>query len=171
MARESRRVRRMKRHYARNKKSVTLNIVALIDIFTVMLFFLIMYTDTSTEIVPIGKNIKLPESISDQIPKENILIVVNMSEIVIQGVKIAQTQTVLDSKETIIPAVLSELNRQKDSLRARKMSDENIHNYGVTIMGDKEISYQLLKKVMTTAGEAEFSNISLAVVQKKLGQE
>ena len=169
MARESRRVKRMKRHYARNKKSVSLNIVALIDIFTVMLFFLIMYTDASTEIVPINKSIKLPESISDQIPKENILIVVNTTEITIQGMTVADTRTLNDTKQTIIDPVLKELNRQKDILRSKNMTDEDIRKYGITIMGDKEISFQLLKRIMTTAGEADFSNISLAVLQKSLG--
>jgi len=36
----------------------------------------------------------------------------------------------------------------------------------VTIMGDKEIPYSLLKKVMATCTSADYGKISLAVMQK-----
>lgn len=167
MAKESRRVRRMQRHYERNKRVATLNIVALIDIFTVMLFFLLMYTDASSEIVPIGKNIKLPESISDQATKDNILVVVNTQEILVQGKPVANTAAVLANPEVVVAGILQELRAAKAGLKARGLSDKEVSEHGVTIMGDKEISYALLKKIMATVGEAEFVNISLAVIQKQ----
>jgi biopolymer transport protein ExbD len=36
----------------------------------------------------------------------------------------------------------------------------------VTILGDKDIPYRLLKKVMATCTESEYGRISLAVLQK-----
>ena len=36
----------------------------------------------------------------------------------------------------------------------------------VTIMGDKDIPYQLLRKVMLTCARADFADVSFAVRQK-----
>ena len=39
-----------------------------------------------------------------------------------------------------------------------------------TIMGDKQVPYKILKKVMASCTEAGFARISLAVLQKPLGE-
>jgi len=48
------------------------------------------------------------------------------------------------------------------SFKSKKLIDKK----GVTIMGDKDIPYALLKKIMLTCAGAEFTNLSFAVVQK-----
>ncbi|MFX8620482.1 biopolymer transporter ExbD, partial [Acinetobacter baumannii] len=66
MAHMSLRERRMKRA-ARQKKGMTLNIVSLIDIFTVLVFFLLL-NSTELELLPEAKNIHLPESVAEAKP-------------------------------------------------------------------------------------------------------
>ncbi len=44
--------------------------------------------------------------------------------------------------------------------------EEKIANREVTIMADKELPYQLLKKVMATSTAANYGQLSLAVLQK-----
>ncbi|MEJ2362362.1 MAG: hypothetical protein P8Z75_13220 [Gammaproteobacteria bacterium] len=39
---ESHRTRRMERHHKRNKKTATLNMVSMMDIFTILVFFLLV---------------------------------------------------------------------------------------------------------------------------------
>ena len=48
---------------------------------------------------------------------------------------------------------------------------EDVASREVTIMGDKEIPYQLLKKVMATCTEADYGRLSLAVLQKASGEQ
>ncbi|MEM7610281.1 MAG: biopolymer transporter ExbD, partial [Pseudomonadota bacterium] len=48
----------------------------------------------------------------------------------------------------------------------RKAANQDIAQREVTIMGDKDISYRLLKKVMATCTDADYGQISLAVLQK-----
>jgi biopolymer transport protein ExbD len=49
-----------------------------------------------------------------------------------------------------------------------KSGPNNILDEGVTIMGDKEIPYIVLKRIMMTCASANFSNISLAVSRKAI---
>ncbi len=155
----SRRARRMNQHHARNKsKSATLNMVSLMDIFTILVFFLLVNA-TSAEILPSQKDITLPDSTSEKLPLQNLVIAVDSSNIRLQGTIVTSVKNAMKTSQTIRPLF--------DALRARAGTSKNIvDKRGVTIMGDKKIPYQLLKKIMLTCAGAEYTNISFAVNQK-----
>ncbi len=162
----SRRAKRMSRHHARTKRSASLNMVSLMDIFTILVFFLLV-SSSSVQDLPNAKQIKLPESVSDQLPKETVVIVVGAENIVVQGRKIALVADVMRSKSTEIKSLKDELLR----LTARKVRTQTVDGKPVlrevTIMGDKKIPFALLKKIMLTCTKASYSNISLAVLRKR----
>ena len=81
---ESRRSLRMQRHHKRNKQAASLNMVSLMDIFTILVFFLLV-SATDQEAMPTMKDIKLPEATSEAKPKTNIVILVSNDMISIQG--------------------------------------------------------------------------------------
>ncbi len=155
----SRRARRMNQHHARNKsKSATLNMVSLMDIFTILVFFLLVNA-TSAEILPSQKDITLPDSTSEKLPLQNLVIAVDSRDIRLQGTVVISVKDAMKASQTIRPLF--------DSLRARAASSKNVvDKKGVTIMGDKKIPYHLLKKIMLTCAGAEYTNISFAVNQK-----
>ena len=64
-----------------------------------------------------------------------------------------------------IPELREALMSQNDRVLRREAQDD-IAGREVTIMGDKEIPYRLLKKVMATCTESDYGQISLAVLQK-----
>jgi biopolymer transport protein ExbD len=156
----SRRAQRMKQHHARAKKnSATLNMVSLMDIFTILVFFLLVNA-TSAEVLPSPRDITLPDSVSEKIPLRNLVIAVNEEDIRIQGrFVISVKQAMSSNKKTIKPLF--------DALKIKAASVKDITDKkGVTIMGDKEIPFKLLKKIMLTCAGAEYTNISFAVNQK-----
>ncbi|MDH5611426.1 MAG: biopolymer transporter ExbD [Gammaproteobacteria bacterium] len=159
---ESRRIKRMKRHHARGAdKNASLNMVSLMDIFTILVFFLLV-SAASTDILPTPKNIRLPRSTADALPKENIVIIVGENKILLQGKEVSDMKSVIDSKNLMIMPLFNELNQLAGSNELEKNKDL-ITNKGVTILGDKEIPYALLKKIMLTCSAAKFVNISFAV--------
>lgn len=162
---ESHRTLRMARHHKRNKKTASLNMVSMMDIFTILVFFLLVSAGDQQSL-PSLKNIKLPESKAEQAPKENLVILVSHDNIVFQGKTIATTKTILSKNETIIPELLTALKDTATRL-SKHSSEKEIKKRGVTIMGDKAIPYVLLKKIMLTCASSDFTNISLAVVQKR----
>jgi biopolymer transport protein TolR len=162
--RESARTKRMERHHKRNKQKAGLNMVSLMDIFTILVFFLLV-SATESESLPSMKDIKLPESTAEQKPKENIVILVSNNNIVVQGKNIVATKRVLNSRSSVIPELAQALNNITKE-KARRTDEKKIKKRGVTIMGDKKIPYELLKKIMLTCAGTDFTNISLAVVHK-----
>ena len=155
----------MARHHKRNKKAATLNMVSLMDIFTILVFFLLVSAGDQQSL-PSLKNIKLPESKAEQTPKENLVILVSHDNIVFQGKTVASTKTVLNTKASVIPALLRALNDTAKQL-SKRSSEKEVKKRGVTIMGDKAIPYVLLKRIMLTCASSDFTNISLAVVKKR----
>lgn len=165
MMKMSRRAKRMERHHARSKRSATLNMVSLMDIFTILVFFLLVSSSTVQDL-PNTKEIKLPESIAEKLPKETVVILVSSSDIVIQGKKIADVAAVKRANLPEIYTLKNELERISKRQIVATTPDGKPVPREVTIMGDKEIPYELLKKIMFTCTRANYTNISLAVMRK-----
>ena len=68
MMNTSRRAKRMERNHKRNKQS-SLNLVSLMDIFTILVFFLLV-SSSNVQQLPNSKDISLPTSVADKAPKE-----------------------------------------------------------------------------------------------------
>jgi biopolymer transport protein ExbD len=163
---ESRRAKRMQRHHKRNKTAVALNMVSLMDIFTILVFFLLV-SAADQESLPSMKDIKLPEATSEAKPKTNIVILVSNDKIMIQGRDVVKVSRALRGRDAVIPELLAALN-QEAAKKIQRVKDEKIvKKRGITIMGDKEIPYVLLKKIMLTCASTDFTNISLAVLTKQ----
>lgn len=161
----SRRAKRMERHHKRNRPYVPLNLVSLMDIFTILVFFLLVHS-ADVETLPSVKSVKLPESVAEKLPKPNVVIVVNDQDILVQGRKIASVPAVEQSGSEIIAALRAELDHQRARELASSADRKGKAGHDVTIMGDKEIPYSLLKKIMVTCVSANYENISLAVIKK-----
>lgn len=159
----------MDRHHARSKRSASLNMVSLMDIFTILVFFLLVSSSTVQDL-PNAKNIKLPESISDKMPKETIVIMVSDTDIVVQGRKIADVSRVKRANRPEITSLKKELEYQASRQIVKKGPDGKPLPRQVTIMGNKAIPYKLLKKIMYTCTRANYTNISLAVMRKDKGK-
>lgn len=156
----SRRARRMERHHKRNKRNATINLVSLMDIFTILVFFLLV-NSSDAEVLPSTKVVKLPESAAEQPPKQTVVVMVTDKDIIVQGRKVASVNEVMNASTDLIGPLKEELDHQiKRSAKDRKDSE-------ITIMGDKEIPYKLLKKIMVTCTSADYRNISLAVTKKE----
>jgi biopolymer transport protein TolR len=149
----------------RNTSTVDLNLVSLIDIFTILIFFLLINTGVA-EVLPNSKAIKLPESTAEKQPRETLTVLVSASDIVVEGRKVAAVSEVSDQSADVIPGLKAEL----DLLLARPVvrAENEAQKKAITILGDKEIPYSLLRKVMVTCARAGFTDVSFAV-QKKGG--
>jgi biopolymer transport protein ExbD len=147
----------------RNKQQLDLNLVSLIDIFTILIFFLLS-SATEVETLPNSRGVKLPESTADTFPKETIVVSISGSEIVVGGRKVADVAAVLKAEGDVIPELKAEL----ELLNKRQVIREKNQalKAAITIMGDKDIPYRLLRKVMVTSARANFTDVSFAVRQR-----
>jgi biopolymer transport protein TolR len=139
---------------ARNHNGLDMNLVALIDIFTILLFFLLS-SATEMETLVIPRAVHLPESLADTTPRVSTVVLVNEREIVVDGRTVALVADVMaDGSGDLIAPLQAELAQ----VRAQPDASPT-----VTIMGDKDIPYRLLRKVMSTCAQAEFTDVAFAV--------
>ncbi len=160
---KSRRAKRMDRHHKRGK-SAPLNLVSLMDIFTILVFFLLV-NSSDVEVLPNTKDVQLPESIAEEKAKETVVIVIGDEDIIVQGTPVAKVRDVLALVGNDIPELRQALLSQNDRV-LRREAQQDIEGREVTIMADKDIPYRLLKKVMATCTQSDYGQISLAVLQK-----
>ena len=160
---KSKRAQRMERRHKRGRLG-QLNLVSLMDIFTILVFFLLV-NSSDVEVLPNAKDIQLPESIAEEKAKETVVILIGDEDIIVQGTPVAKVAQVMRRKGNDIPELRQALLAQNDRV-LRREAQEDIIGREVTIMGDKDIPYRLLKKVMATCTESEYGQISLAVLQK-----
>lgn len=156
------RAKRMAASHARHSTG-KLNLVSLMDIFTILVFFLLV-NSTEVAVLPNAKSMQIPESVSEHKPRETVVVMVTDSEVLVQGQRVASLDEIAAMQSSHIPALKAALD-QLASQRLLSDADET-EEREVTVMGHKDIPYSLLRKVLTTCGESDYSQISLAVVQK-----
>lgn len=159
--RNSRRLRRMGRN---KKKIVGLNLTSLMDVFTILVFFLLFHSSGS-EVVEAPKQIELPDSVVETKPRETVVIMVSPEMVVVQGKGVIRTAELLDDDNATVDEItarLEQLERNIIGISTKTI----IASKEVTILADKTIPFRALKKIMSTCTGSGYGRISLAVIQK-----
>lgn len=145
-----------------------LNITSMLDMFTIILVFLLKQMDAEGQLITQAENLKLPGSTSMKTPEEvSLQVIVDVNHVLIDSRKIVETQIVHDQDslqvEAMIP-VLEELRQiEKDAAQA---AGEDVAESGqVIVQLDKNLEYDIMYKVMATCGLGGYGNISFAVIQ------
>lgn len=148
---------------SRNQTMVDMNLVSLIDVFTILIFFLLSNVG-GVETLASPKAVKLPESAAQTAPRETVVVVVSNAEILVEGRKVASVADFINAPGDLIAPLKAELDLQNKRQVIRK--ENEAQSKRLTIMGDKDIPYRLLRKIMSTSAQADFSDVSFAVRQR-----
>jgi len=159
----SNRARRMLQHQLRNRADAELNLIPMIDILSVMVSFLLVYS-TEVEIVQNTKGIEIPQSISEQRPHQTVVVMLTKEDVFVQGERVTSVAEVAGSADNIIGPLSAALKRP--TLMGEEATQRSIAEREVTVMADKTLPYEVLKKVMTTCTDADYGRISFALLQK-----
>jgi biopolymer transport protein ExbD len=158
----TRRIKRM----ARNRPKITkMNLTSLMDVFTILVFFLLVNSAT-TEVLEAPKQIKLPDSAIETKPRETVVIFVSPNEVLVQGEPVALVADILalDGTQPVagIGERLNELTQSIIGINTQVVAESQ----EVTILADKSVPFNVVKKVMSTCTSEGYTRISLAVMQK-----
>ena len=158
--------RRMKR-MSRNRNKLTsggLNLVSLMDVFTILVFFLLVNSSSSDVMEP-PKQIKLPDSIVETKPRETVIVMITPEQVLVQGDPVVATRDVIDSKAPVIAEVKERLQAQQKKVIG--ISTKTVaESKEVTVLAHRTVPFHLMKKVMASCTSAGYGKISLAVIQK-----
>jgi len=159
--RDSRRMKRM----GRNKRKVTgLNLTPLMDVFTILVFFLLFHS-SGGDILETPKQIKLPDSVVETKPRETVVIMVSPEVVVVQGEAVVNTPELLDDSVRMVAGIterLEQLERNIIGISTKAVAEGK----EITVLADKTIPFKVLKKIMSTCTGSGYGRISLAVIQK-----
>lgn len=156
------RSRRME-HFKGLHSRTGLNLVSLMDIFTILVFFLLV--SSGSQELPTSKDITLPTSVAKKVPKETLTVAITRDAILLHGRKVVDVEVVLDSKEPVILLLKEELILQS-SKRLFSSADDMQQAKAITIMGDESIQYRLLRKILATCRQANYTRISFAAFRR-----
>ncbi len=156
---------RVKRHKNKVSAGTGLNLISMMDILTTLVFFLLIHVTNDIEKVQVPGNVRLPASFSTVKPSPATTIYITANEILLEDKKIAGLRDVLNSGESSISSLEKELRTKIEEDKNTSQKDKKSEKK-IMIMGDKDIPFTLLKKVMNTCSRAGYSAITLAVLQK-----
>jgi len=157
---KSTRARRMERHHGKHKTVAALNLTSLMDIFTILLIFLLVNNNNAAKL-PDNKDIQLPESIAQELPSEVLTIQVSPTDIIVEGQRIADTETVRKQEERTVKAMIDELQFRASQALAVNPEDER----EIMILADRDVPYVVIKKLMRSCMETPYTKVSFAVLK------
>lgn len=161
--RQSRRLKRMERN---NKNHfVRLNLIPMLDVLSVLVFFLLFHSFNGD--MP-EQHLALPQSIVETKPRGTVAISVTPDAVLVQGEPVMKTSLLYDDRIGTVREVtdrLAQIQRSMDNYPGTKTHAEN-EIREITLLADKTIPFNILKKIMTSCTASGYGKISLAVIQK-----
>lgn len=159
---DTKRMKRMNR--SRKKRLPGMNLTSLMDVFTILVFFLLVNSSNSDVLEP-PKKIALPSSVVETKPNETAVIVVSKDSVTVQGETVASVAEIMASKHDAIVEISDKLKSIKHNVIG--VSTKAIaESREVTILSDKDVSFNVLRKVMSSCTFAGYDKISLALIEK-----
>jgi len=158
----TRRMKRMGRN--RKRKLPAMNLTSLMDVFTILVFFLLVNSSNS-EVLTQPKQITLPDSVVEAKPRETAVIMVSDTEVTVQGEVVALVEDIIKSKQDAILGISNKLQDMKKNVIG--VSTKSIsESKEVTILSHKSVPFKVLRKIMSSCTFAGYEKVSLAVIQK-----
>jgi biopolymer transport protein ExbD len=145
-----------------------LQLTSLIDIFTVLLLFLLKSLVVGGAVVSPFPGVNLPPSSSTASFRESPVVVVAKNQIVVDGEAVCPTDDVVQSQELKVAALEQALAgvRQKTEALAERAGSSRKFEGKLILQADETIPFHVLQKVMYTSQTVGFYDITLAVIQK-----
>jgi len=157
---------RRKKHQTGASK-VALNLTSMMDMFTIILVFLLKTYSTEGQLIHPSENLTLPWSTIENPPEIALDITVSQEWIMVNNDPVVRINEVNESDNLVIDSLGDVLTKFADE--AKKMEE----TYGVrfsgkvTIQGDKKLPFSTILKVMATCGKSEYPNMRLVVYQRQ----
>ncbi|MGE0762522.1 MAG: ExbD/TolR family protein [Bdellovibrionales bacterium] len=169
---------------AKRSAVAVLQLTAMVDMFTVLVVFLLQNYATTNQILPIEDSVALPDASAVKELKPSNVVVLAPEGVRVNNTPVATIEAVKASEDWLIPEMktkieelISEGEKKKKTLGAQlrqavteakddTKKEEEVDDFRkITIQADKMIDFLSVKKVMYTATEAGIYEINFAVIK------
>ena len=144
------------------REDAELNLIPLIDVMSVLVTFLLIYT-ADVEVVQNNKGIEIPQSSSQTQATPTVVVTITREHIFVQGEVVTTVAEAAASETSLVEPLQRVLERPMligDASAPASAKRE------VTVIADKSLPFDLVRKVMATCTATTYGKISLAVLQR-----
>lgn len=138
-----------------------LNLIPLIDIMSVLVAFLLIYS-TEVQVVQNTKDVDIPQSNAEMRPNQSVVVMLTRDHVFVQGEPVATIADVRGDSVSEVEALRRVLERPM--LAGDVSAEEGPRE--ITVVADKSLPFDVVRKVMATCTAAAYGKISLAVMEK-----
>lgn len=169
-----------------SRSAVTgLSLTSMVDMFTILVVFLLMNYSSTGEIIYIPKDVKLPKASQTKELKPAHIVTLTQTDVILDKDTVAKLEDVKAQKDWMVPALRDHLvaalkldeakAKENQAIRhslpgaptpdASKDADNNAKK--ITVQADRDQDFLTIKKIMFTVTEAGAEEINFAVIKKK----
>ena len=147
----------------RQHEEPQLNLIPMIDIMSVMVAFLLIYS-TEVEVVQNAKDVQIPLSTAEAKPAETVVVTITKDLLLVQGDVIATMEQIRDPNAALIEPLREYLSRPL-AARGGAAQQAALAHREITVLAARGRPYEVIRKVMTTCTAAAYDKLSLAVLE------
>ena len=148
----------------KRREDPELNLIPMIDIMSVMVAFLLIYS-TEVEVVQNAKDVQIPLSTAETKPAETVVVTITKDMLLVQGDVIATMEQIRDPNAALIEPLREYLSRPLAAKGGAAQQAALAHRE-ITVLADRGLPYEVIRKVMTTCTAAAYDKLSLAVLEQ-----
>jgi len=158
-----------KRIRARKKRKIEkLNVTSMMDMFTIILVFLLKSYSAEGQLVTPAAGLEIPKSLTDLTAKRPpVEIKVSELEIAVGDRVVALVKEEINKKEMVIENLVEALKKEKENATKATEAEEKEFKGELMIQGDKNMTYKLLTKVMYSCGQAGYAKQNFVVYKNE----
>jgi biopolymer transport protein ExbD len=158
-------------HGGHGKKNTfaDLLITPLVDMFVIIVLFLIANFSATGEVLMMTKDIELPEAVNVKEMEMNPVVMVSNEQVSISGTIVGRTEDLVKDEYLNIPALeekLRDMKKQFEDLHTMAEGNSNAFKGDVNIQAHKDVEFSIIKRVMFSCASAGYNNINFATLQK-----
>ncbi len=147
----------------RKRAAEKLNITSMMDMFTIILVFLLKSYSSDGQLITPAQGLEIPESKTELSAQLALEIQVGQSQISVDGIPVADIKNLIGKKEMLIPELVEQLKKEKESAELLAKSQGKEFKGKLVIHGDKKMPYEILTKVMYSCGQVGYSEQNFVV--------
>ena len=141
-----------------------LNLIPMIDVMSVLVAFLLIYS-ADVEIVQNTKGVEIPQSSAEERPLQSVVVMITKEHLFVQGEQVATIAEIRASESASIAPLWNVLNRPLVAGEI-EATPTDIASREITVIADKSLPFDVVRRVMATCTSSAYGKISLAVLGK-----
>ncbi|HEY8211041.1 MAG TPA: biopolymer transporter ExbD [Myxococcaceae bacterium] len=158
-------------HGGHGKKATyaDLLITPLVDMFVIIVLFLIANFSATGEVLMMTRDIQLPEALNVTDIEMAPVVMVSNTDIIVSGTAIGRVEDLTKDEYLNIPALeekLREMKKQYEDLHALAKDTEGSFKGDVNIQANKDVQFRVMKRILYSCATAGYTNLNFAVMQK-----